>query len=162
MTIVGVEPFQLPEDGGSVCKSWFQLILQRLIESQLAMANEAAVARALKGHGFGVSADLASIRLKPFELLLGIGTGFEETVEVVAPQREKHGAWYLGSIEGNMLEFPQQIGIALVQCLIKAAVQLKRAEGVLAGRDRFCNSCAARGCHQQGRAGQKGLWDLHG
>ena len=127
MTIVGVEPFQLPEDGGSVCKSWFQLILQRLIESQLAMANEAAVARSLKGHGFGVSADLATFSLKPFELFLRIGTGLMEVGEVVAPQRGKHGAWHLGHIECNLLELPQQISIALGQCLIQAAVQLKRA-----------------------------------
>ena len=106
--------------------SRFELILQRLIQAQLAMANEAAVAGALKGHGFGVSADLASLCLKPLELLLGIGTGLEEASEVVAPQRGKHGAWHLGGIAGNLLELPQQIGIALVQGLIQAAVQLNR------------------------------------
>ena len=130
-------------------RSWLKLLEQRLIQCQLAMANEAAVARALKGHGFGVSADLASLRLKPFELLLGIGTGLEETGEVVAPQRGKHGAWHLGGIEGNPLELPQQIGVALVQSLIHAAVQLKCAQGVPAGRDRFGNRRSAHCCHQK-------------
>ena len=143
-------------------RSWLKLLEQRLIQCQLAMANEAAVARALKGHGFGVSADLASLCLKPLELLLGIGTGLEEAREVVAPQCGKHGAWYLGCIKGNLLELPQEIRIALGQGLIQAAVQLKGAYGVLAGWDRFGNGWAARCCYQQDRAGQKGLWDLHG
>lgn len=71
--------------------SRFELMPQRLIQAQFAMATEAAVARALKGHGFGVSADLASLCLKPFQLLLRIDTRLEEAGEVVAPQRGKQG-----------------------------------------------------------------------
>ena len=142
--------------------SRFQLIPQRLIQCQLAMANEAAVARALKGQGFDVGADLESFALEPFELLQRIVTGLKEAREVVAPQGGEDGAWYLGCIKGNLLELPQEIRIALGQGLIQAAVQLKSAYGVLAGWDRFGNGWAARCCYQQDRAGQKGLLDLHG
>ena len=48
------------------------------------MANEAAVARALKGQGFDVGADLESFALEPFELLQRIVTGLKEAREVVA------------------------------------------------------------------------------
>ena len=50
------------------------------------MAKETAVARALKGNGFGRVANLEAFNLKPFAMLLKIDIGWIEAGEVFAHQ----------------------------------------------------------------------------
>ena len=89
-----------------------------MVKGQFTLKDEAAVPGALKGRRLGVGAELASFALKSVELILSIGTGFEKAGEVLSPQGCKGWAGNISRIAGDLLQRPEQIGIAFAESLI--------------------------------------------